>query len=496
MPPIPNVTVTKLQAGQTGVVRPGVAGILAIIASAATGTVNSPATYTRAEDIVTDDGYGRLASLAAHDLGVTGNPVLAVVPTAAIAATYGAMTVTGGGTSAHTAGATAPLDEWNVVLLYTVAGVVGAPGIFYQVSLDGGQTYTAAQALGSNTSIAIPNTGITVNLGSGTVFAGQTVAFVTTPAYPNSTDLVASLEALRVTGQPWDAVLVDVQGSTGHAAIATQLDTWLAALETRGVFKSALMNLPMKNIAPYGSGETEAAYATRLTPIIQGIVTPRVVVCADGADMVDFFKGVKVRRPTAIYVAAAGEAVPIGIDVAAVANGPVANASLIDTRGNLKYHDEQQYPGLDALNITTLRSFPGRTGVYITNARLPSASGSDYVFWQQLRVMNAACTLAWQLLTDKLSLGVRKNPKPGPNGAIYIAEADATSIEQYVNATLTAQLKDQVAGVALALSRTDDISSNQGAIINAKLSLEALAYIKGFSVGATFVKSLTVPLAA
>lgn len=493
---IPNVKVTKSQQGQTGVVRPGADGVMAIIASSATGTQNQPATYTRPEDIVADAGNGRLSSFAAHTLGVTGNPVVAVNPTTAQAATYGAMSVAGGGTSIPSAGATTPNDEWNVVILFTVGGTVGVAGAYYQVSLDGGDTYTAQQALGTASSIVIAGTGITVSLGAGTLITGQTISFVTTPAYPNTTDLVASLETLRVTGQPWDGVLLDTQGSTGSAAIAAQVDTWLAAMEKVGVFKFAVMSLPPKGLAPYAAAETEAAYATRLTPIIGAIDTPRVVVCAGGADMVEYFQGVKVRRPASLYIAAAIEAISIGTDPAAVANGPLTNATITDGRGNPKYHDEQIYPGLDALNISTLRSFPGRPGVFVTNARLPSAAGSDIVYVPHLRTMNKACTIAFQLLTDKLSLGVGKNPKPGPNGAIYIAERDAASIEHYVNGTLSAQLRGQVADVDLTLSRTDDISSNAGATITATLSVEPLAYIKGFNTTATFVKSITVPLAA
>jgi hypothetical protein len=494
---VPKLTFTR-QDGQTGVVRPDAEGILAVIAgSQSTGsTLNLAATFMRPEDIQADSGYGRLASLSAYALSLTGSPVVCVQPTTAIAAAYGAMSVAGGGTSAPSAGATAPLDEWNVVILFVAGGTIGIAGITFQTSIDGGNTYTALQQLGTATLIVIANTGITVNLGAGTVNAAETISFVTTPAYPNSSDLVAALEALRVTHQLWDGVFIDTQGTTQTATIAAQLDTWLAGLESRGIFRFFVINAQMKGLAPYAAAETEAAYAARMTTVMGTISTIRGMVCADGAEMVDYFQGVRVRRPAAIYAGTATEALGenIGTDPAYVQLGPLSSCFLQDSRGNPRYHDENIYPGLDVLKMTTLRSFDGASGAFITNADLPSPPGSDYVYIQHLRVINRACEIAWQVLQTQLSRGVNKSPKVGPNQERYIAEADASSIESLVGGALIQPMKGQVSQVKFTLSRSDNIASNAGATINGSLQAVALAYIKGFAVRTGFVRAISVPL--
>lgn len=99
---------------------------------------------------------------------------------------YGAFTTTGapGGAAAHTAGATTPLGEYDVELEYLAGGTIGVAGITYRVSLDGGLTYlpNVAQAgqtheLGAATSIVIPNSGVTIQIGPGNVAANEKVSF-------------------------------------------------------------------------------------------------------------------------------------------------------------------------------------------------------------------------------------------------------------------------------------------------------------------------------
>jgi hypothetical protein len=187
-------------------------------------------------------------------------------------------------------------------------------------------------------------------------------------------------------------------------------------------------------------------------------------------------------------------AVDIATDPAFVADGPIAGYQIKDDRGNPKYHDEALYPGLDDLRLASLRSFEGRNGAYITNAPMISSAGSDYVFIQHARVMNRACDLAWQTLSGRLSDGVMKNPSAEANGEVYIREEEAADIEGLVQTALERELVTprRVSGAAFTLSRTDDLSSNQGAELNGEVAIQALAYVKKFSVEAKFVKAITV----
>jgi len=142
-------------------------------------------------------------------LGVTKKPVVAIRPVASTVGAYGSFTLTGTGTSVPSAGGTAPLDAFSLSVKVVVGGTIGVAGITYQVSVDGGVTYGPVTALGTANSFVVANTGITVALAAGTLVAGDIITAATTAPAPTTSDLTASLEALRTTKQPWEAVLID-----------------------------------------------------------------------------------------------------------------------------------------------------------------------------------------------------------------------------------------------------------------------------------------------
>jgi hypothetical protein len=190
-------------------------------------------------------------------------------------------------------------------------------------------------------------------------------------------------------------------------------------------------------------------------------------------------------------------AIDISTDAAFVADGPIPGFVITDDRGNPKYHDEALFPGLDDLRLTTLRSISGREGAYITNPNLISPSGSDFVYWQHARVMNKGCEIAFAILTSRLSQGVQTNPKPGPNGEIYILESEAQEIEGLVNAELDKQLVKprRVTDAKFRLSRTDDLGSNGPATLRGDVEINALRYVKKFQVNTRFVRTITAAAA-
>jgi hypothetical protein len=479
----PKTTITKVD-GQTGVVRPGSEGILAILAGSSTGALDTPSSYTRDTLIPDDLGYGRLTSFGAHDLATAKKPVLLNRTACSTAGAYGAVTLSGTGASTPTAdGTSLPFDDFLVRILIVAGGTVGTPGITYQTSVDDGVTYGPVTALGSATYIEIANTGVKINLTVDTLVADDEISCTTTGPRPTSADLVASLEALRVTSQPWEAVLID--GDSSAAAISL-VSSWLTTLEDQGKYKTAIMSFRRR-----ADGESRADYLTAYTAVRSQVSSLGIVLCYDGGDAVDRFLGVALFRPAGLHVAARGMAVDIATDVAYVALGPLPNCVIKDSRKNPLYHDEALYPGADDQQATALRSFDGQTGAYVNNANLISPSGSDYVYWQHARVMNRLAEVARQRFDQNLSRGVAKSKTTGPKGERYIAETDAQAIEGDINAALLNPSKGRVSEVRVTLHRDDDISSNGGAIVKADLEVVALAYVKGWDVAAKYVKTIT-----
>lgn len=494
---IPNVQIKKAAFG-TGSTRPSSVGILAILACASTPlttSLNQPASYASDQQAASDFGGGPLVEYASYDIQESGNPALLVqTTTSGHPGSYGSIVSSPGtSTSAVTTDATQlPYDSYDFQMQILTSGTIGVAGITYQYSLDDGENNPGAvQQLGTANSITIPGTGIKVNFGAGTLYAGATYQFFTSRPHPDDADLVAALEALRVTRLPWEAMLVDVE-YVGGATLGL-LDTWLAGREAKGQFNWAIVNLRHKN-RPAPSGESEAAYAAFAQAATQNDASIRACVGADGADYVSTLSGVLQVRPTALFLAARAMGIPIGTDPAYTGTGPIGGAAISDEQSNPKWHDEDLYPGLDAQRLVTLRTFGGNglQGVYITNANVLSPSGSDYVWVQHIRTMNQACTIAYQILQTQLSKGVQKQA-PDPNTKkVYIAEGDAQKIEGLVNVAFSPSMDNQVTAVQFALSRTDDLSSNSDSTVTGTVEIESLAYLKDFLVTTTFVRSITV----
>ncbi len=475
---IPSVRIKKAD-GQTGVVKPSADGILAIVAPSERGVFNQPATYTRPELAEGDFGAGALVEAGAYVMDAAERPVVLLRGNPSIASTYGAFQYANAGTAAIASGASKPLDDFDVLVRFVNDGNIGTAGITYQWSLDGGLTMSPATGLGVATTLTIPNSGVSLTLGVGTILAGETVSFSTTGPKLNSTDLTTALEALRTARVPWEALLVFADAD---ATIVSLLDLWLTAREAEGSYRTAVVNTRVR-----ANGESEADYRAAMQAAFGQATSTRVVVGADVGDVVALRRGIRQRRPTALAVAARGMAVEISTDVAYVADGPAIGFQLSDDAGLPKYHDEASYPGLDDLRLTTLRTFSSRDGVYITNANLLSPAGSDFVYWQHARVLNKACALAFELLTTRLSKGVRRDRKTG-----RILESEAQAIEALVQTALNRELVKprHVSDAAFLLSRDDDISSNAGAMLTGDVEVASLSYIKRFGVAARFVRTI------
>lgn len=482
----PQVKITKTD-GNTGATKPSAVGILAIIAASQTGTANVAGGFGRQDQALSALGYGPLVEDAAYAMAEAGNPVVLIKPAASVAGAYGTFTTAVSGSSAVATTGT-PLDEFNFVRVTIVAGgTVGTPGITYTYSLDSGVNVSGVTALGAATTLSIPNTGVAFTLGAGTLLAGDTWTVPTTRPQPNNSDLVAALEALRVTSLPWENVLIDADATS---TTVNTVDAWLAGLEQVGSFHGAFLSSRHK-LLPVPTAESEATFAAAMATQFNPVASIRLAVGTDAGDLASQVTGVVQPRPMALALAVKCAQISVGTDPAFVATGPVP-FGIDDASGNPKWHDEQLYPGLDDLRLSTLRSLPQENGTFITNGNVLSPGGSDYVFVQHFRCMNAACNVAYQLLTQQLSRGVGKQPPNPVTGAIYILEQDAAMIETIITSQMRKALLNQVVDVQFVLARNDDLSANSGATVHGQVEIEALAYLKKFLVQAKFVKAITV----
>lgn len=485
---LPTVTITK-NVFTTTQAPTSTTGILAICAASSTGTALQAGLYNRSDLAISSLGYGPLTDYGAYDMAVANNPVLLMRSSPTYPGSYGAITKTGTGSSAITAGATAPFDHYQVLITWLVGATVGVTGATYTYSLDGGTTTSGATALGTANTLTIPNTGVTFNLGAGTIVAGDTWTCFTERPLMNDSDVITALTTFSQCRLPFEGILLDSSMTTSTVGL---VDTFLAGLEAKGIFKFVLLNTRFKD-EPEPNTETEAAFAAAMTTLVQNQTSIRQCVGTDGAHTPSQITGWNLKRPTSMHVAARAMSTGIGTDPAYVALGPLSGAQISDSNGNPYDHDEDLYPNLDGLRLMALRSFApgGPQGTYICNANTIQPSGGAFPYLQHIRVANRACEIAWFTLATQLSRGVRTNPTPAPNGAIYIYEPDAAIIESLVNDALVQPMKGQVSAIKFSLSRTDNMAVVP-CIVTGVLSIVALAYIKGFQVQQQFTKTITV----
>lgn len=481
---VPNAQITKTD-GNTGVVRPGADGICAILAPSASGTVNQAASYAKGKTLADDFGGGLLPEFGAWMLQFTQKPIVAVKTAASVAAALSAVTHSGAGTSVVSVSGT-PIDDYEVIVKIVAGGTIGVAGATYQYTLDNGINWTPITALGVAVSVALLTptggaTGITVAFAAGTLLAAQTETFTSTAARMNNADLVAALEALRLSSLPFETILV---AGPLDSTMAATLAAWRLLRDSEGRYYSWASNW-----RPATAGETEAAYLIAIVAALGNSSDTFGMAHGGSFDCASPTTGLLLRRDAALAAVTRSMSMPLGVMASRVSDGPLVGVSIKDVRGNPKYHDEMLSPGFDAARFAVLRSFDGYPGAYLNLPRLFSPPGSDYVFFPHARVMNRACKIAKDLLTQRLSMGVRKDE----NG--HIVEVDATEIDMLITETLMGELAVHCTGVGFILSRTDDLNSNGEKTLTGELWCVPLVYVTGFAVNALFRRTIPASVA-
>ena len=465
-------------------------GILAIMASASTGTALPPTMLTNQSLATTNFGNGFLPEAAVYDIEVSGNPVVALAQSCSVAGSYGAITKTIAGSGTVVAGATQPLLHYNVQVTVVNGFTVGVAGGTVTWTVDGGDVVNGPLAVGTGSTLTLPGTGVSFAIGL--VFAaGDTWQCFTERPMMNNADLAAGLATLGMTNLPWEGVLLDAQYGTGTVSL---VDTWLRGREANGQFNFALLNTRFL-LEPCPTGEAPSVYAAAMIAQTGGDSSgPHLREGADGGRLTSLLTGFTTKFPTSLALAAMAMSLTpsIGVDPAYVGNGPVEGFQ-ISSNGNPLDWDEFLYQSLDSQRLTTLRTFAsgGPTGVFITDANVLMTSGSNIYWLQLLRVLNKGCRIAWQILNTQLSRGVRTVFNANTQ-AENIDPRDAQTIEALVNVPLASGLAGQVTASNFAINRDDDLSEPK-APCNSAVSIATLVYLKNIVVTAALVKSISVP---
>ncbi|MGO9358051.1 MAG: DUF2586 family protein [Xanthobacteraceae bacterium] len=395
----------------------------------------------------------------------------------------------GTGTSQITPGSAAAIaDDYQVTVNVVLGGTVGTGPITLQAALDG-VTFGAPVSIGAATSFTplVPVTGassgVVFNLGTGTLVTGDTWQCNVTGPRMTTSDLTAALNALAATALAYDMILIHGETSGSFVSI---VDTWITSRAAFGKFPFAFLNTRHKYL-PTPSEETDAAFQTAMSTLLATSSSINVCVGTDAADVVSIVSGLIKPQPPSLIIATRLEQMPVGVDAARVSDGPVPNANITLANGNPKWHNEFLQPGLDSLTIrlSTLRTFPDRSGVFVTNAYVLSSTGSAYVYAQHVRIMNAAAAAVFSAMTTLLSSGYERSAKTG-----LITPKQALKWQSYGQSVVDAVIAGQVSGTEFIVSQNDVNLGNGPATITCTLENESLGYVKIFNVNLTYVNTL------
>lgn len=448
----PSVTITE-QDGALGVLPPSQGKLLAVVGPASSGTSNAPATFARVKDLVATFTGGPAVEAASHYIDVYGRPVLFVKSAASVAASMTALVSTAlGGTSVVTVAASpTPNDDYELVFKVVAGGTIGVAGITYQVSYDGGRSYSPVAALGTANTLLIPNAGgVTLNFAAGTLVAGATFTARATAATYNSSDLGAALDALVASAASWEICQL---AAPLDATLFDQVETKFAGLFNAGKYRSWIGCTRVPTI-----GEAESAYLTALSGVFASKSTKRGALYAGACKLTSAVSGRKYKRPVSFSTAAREGSVTEEVDIADLNLGSLPGLSIRDANGNADEHDESLNPGLDDARFGTLRTVDGYQGVYVNRPRIFSPDGSDFQLMSHRRVLDLTHGALRAFFLRRLNKPIRLSKATG-----FILDSEALEIESGALAVMRSILlaKPKASAVQFSLSRTDNILSTK-----------------------------------
>ena len=490
--PTPNIAFTILSSS-LGNTNPSPAGIVAIFGTSSAGTaatVGDP--YRRADNIVTDYGYGPGPELAAQCVE-SGIPTIFVKVATNAADAAGAVTFTGTGTSVLTLTSSTPFDDNDVIVTVVRAGTAGSdPEPGFTISFDGGVTTSREIRMPANRIYTgyQATLGITLNFTAAAMVVDDTYEFTTTAPTWAAGDVATAVAALQASAEE-----VGVSYVTGPCS-KTQADTILAAAVDfldRNKFPDFIVEARDINVS---GGETEAQWMAAISADYASMATDYLTVAAGASLNASAISNINRRRNIGwLGIVRLGRR-NIGRDIGAVEDGALCPSySGVNLSGPLSgvpvsvvYHDEGGNPGLDENRFMTVTSFIGQPGYYITNPNIMCGPTSDFTLQQYRRVMNEACVVTRNFFTRLLSTDVRLERRGARAGKIL--ERDALAIESGNDTKLNAALvaTNQASAVETIVSRDDDINTTKTLTVN--VGVLPLGYIKVVSATMSFVRAV------
>ena len=492
-----NGVTIHVQDGGLGQAPPGAGNTLVVIGCHSGGAQADYKPYgTRSgATVIANSGYGSAPELACSILKATGNEVIFVgVPAGTPGSnTAVAATTPGGGSSAVTLTGT-PYDTYYGKCTVLVGGTIGTSGIQLGLSVDAGRTTQQTVNLGTASTAAFTNTGLTLNFGAGTLKAGDSYSWVSTEPLWTDAAVASALSSLVSIPDVFKDVYVtggsDASTGPGTAGV-TSGDVTALQSDMVSLFNSRryarLIACGRDALWGGNSTESESTWIAALQTQFVNSSADRVGVSGGNYNMVSAITQSQMRRPLAFFAAVRDSAVAIQVDLGRVSDGALTPMVVPVSPDGYIYHDESVNPGLDAARLISAWSITSLPGLYILNPNLLAAPGSDFNWLQHGAVIDAACLIAYTFFVKQLSSAVRVSKSTG-----FILEQDAKNLELRCTQQLANGLTNAnaVTDAQCVVTRTDPLLTTP--LLHTTISITPLAYLKAIDVVIQFVNPAIV----
>jgi hypothetical protein len=424
--------------------------------------------FSRLNDVPSVLGYGDLAADVAKALSERGGPVLAMGADGSTAAVSSAVTQSGAGPEVSLSGTARARYTGRVEIMG--GGALGTGTFRYTLdrhtvtSGSSAPTWSATRTIPAGGAFVAGVSGLTMTFAAGTYVLGETYDFDTTPAMPNATDLGAAATALlALTQTEFPLVVVSATHATATlgASIAAAMGGHAASLATGFRYSRAIVDV--------GSTDTSA------NVLAESWSDRRVCPCYGFAltSAVQPYEAHAVRKVGCYSdLAARAARVLVSTDLARYAEGALGGVQRIDFDG---FDNET----LDAVGISTLRTWPGIPGFYVANGRLKSPLGSDFTDLHFGRLMDLACRTVYRAQLPFMAEGFRTNAD-GSINVLDKADVEAAVFGALRDALLTPKNARGVSGhvseVSYGVDPTHNLNTSGTLLVN--VGVRPLGYAK------------------
>jgi len=351
-----------------------------------------------------------------------------------------------------------PLDAFDLRVDVTTAGSsLAALTATVKVSLDGGRSYGPNVQIPASGVYAIPNTGVTVTFGSGTLVVGDSFRLKTSAPLWDATSLAAALNSLTAVVGRYE--FAHVAGPVDRTTAGTA-KTWAAARETAGEYVFA--QLGCRDQITGESITTWSAAIQGTDPGFSGYDGGRYLdVCASHGYVSSYLRaGVYFRKNLAVLRSARLASIPARQHPGRVKSGKIQGL-MPDTDALAGViHDLATYTSLDNARFSGAQQVKGRPrGEWYFTSRTMAAATSDFGEIQRIRVMCRASAAALTALAEYVGDDVETKT----DGTGQIAEAAAQAIDGEVSAALKLAVvrapNDHATSAQARVTRTNNVLS-------------------------------------